>query len=88
MEELSLTLLNYVIYITLIAFYIGLLYLTKRQSKIVSRKQHHYILNLASMVIIITSLITPLNTWLGYSVACTILIIELHINHILIKNTK
>ena len=75
--EILLPILNVVFYIILIGFYITLLYITNKKAKKLEKRQYHYIFNLISLAILITTLLTPLNQLIGYLLACAILLGEL-----------
>ncbi len=77
-----------ILYIAVIGFYVWLLWLTKRKSEKLTKKSYHYICNLISLVIMITTLMTPLNQILGYLLACIILIIELTISKHQLKSSN
>ena len=77
-----------ILYIVVIGFYVWLLWLTKRKSEKLTKKSYHYICNLISLVIMITTLMTPLNQILGYTLACIILIIELTISKHQLKSSN
>jgi predicted membrane protein len=78
--EIILCIAVVILYIVVIGFYVWLLWLTKRKSEKLTKKSYHYICNLISLVIMITTLMTPLNQILGYTLASIILIIELTIS--------
>ena len=86
--EILLPILIVAIYIILIGFYVLLLWLTKKNTEKLTKKSHHYICNLISLVIMLTTLITPLNQTIGYLSACITLIIELLITKHKLKSSN
>ena len=79
--EILLWIMGIIFYAILIGGYILLIYITNKKAKNLQNRQWHYICNIASMAILLTTLITPINQLLGYALACFLLIIDLTLSH-------